>query len=433
MTREFFSYPVQDFDSFKVQLLNYLGTFGIACFLDNHRYEFDRSFECLAGAGVREDFSFTETAAPEALDAFTSRRDWIFGHVAYDFPDRWSTGAPPQPDPVGFPDCYFFIPETVFILDEHAVRIGVGGGAPEAARIYETVRSVQAPPLPETRLPATWRSRFTRQEYLETVELLRGHIRRGDCYEINFCQEFFLEGAVIDPLATYRRLSRLSPHPFAAWYRIGDRYVACASPERYLKKNGSTIFSQPMKGTIGRDREDAVADRALRDRLLSDEKERAENIMIVDLVRNDLSRICREGSVQVTAFPAVHSFPRVHQLISTIQGTLREDCRFSEILRATFPMGSMTGAPKIRVMELIRAYERSKRGLFSGTIGYFTPQGDFDFNVVIRSILYNRSSGYVSLQAGSAITFRSDAATEYGECLTKIGAMQEALVGEQPC
>ncbi len=199
----------------------------------------------------------------------------------------------------------------------------------------------------------------------------------------------------------------------------------CASPERFLKKTGNTIISQPIKGTSKRNNE---KDEEEKSALQLNEKERAENIMIVDLVRNDLSKICTEGSVSVKEYLKIYSFPQVHQMISTITGQLRENISFSEILSATFPMGSMTGAPKKRVMELLEKYERTKRGLFSGTVGYITPGGDFDFNVVIRSVLYNHETNYLSIQAGSAITFKSEPEKEYEECNVKIAALKQAII-----
>ena len=201
----------------------------------------------------------------------------------------------------------------------------------------------------------------------------------------------------------------------------------CASPERFLKKTGNEIISQPIKGTSKRILNDTKADNLLKEKLLNSKKERSENIMIVDLVRNDLAKICTEGSVHVKDFLKIYSFPQVHQMISTIAGNLKEETTLSQILSATFPMGSMTGAPKKIVMELIDQYEKTKRGLFSGTVGYINTDGDFDFNVVIRSILYNKQNKYISIQAGSAITFKSIPEEEYEECLVKVNAMKKAL------
>ena len=275
--------------------------------------------------------------------------------------------------------------------------------------------------------PPNFIPRFTRDEYLATVSALRQHILRGDCYEINFCQEFFAQPATIDPLATWRSLGEASPNPFSAFYRLDNSYLLCASPERYLKKTGDALFSQPIKGTSARDRLDPVTDRAHHEELYNSPKDRSENVMVVDLVRNDLSRICVPGSVAVTELFGVYPFPQVHQMISTVTGQMQPGLHWTEAIRSTFPMGSMTGAPKNRVVELIALYERSRRGIFSGAVGYVTPDGDFDFNVVIRSLMYNSENKYLSYQVGSGITFYSDPAAEYEECLVKAEGIRRAL------
>ena len=271
------------------------------------------------------------------------------------------------------------------------------------------------------------KTRFTRDAYIETVHKLQQHILRGDCYEINFCQEFYNENAVIDPLQVYRSLSRESPNPFSCYYKLDDKYLLCASPERYLRKSGNKVTSQPIKGTTRRNGNNAGVDISNREALLHSAKERSENIMIVDLVRNDLAKVCIEGSVKVDELMGIYAFPQVYQMISTISGEADEKTPVTELLKATFPMGSMTGAPKKRVMQLIEQYEKTKRGLFSGAVGYFSPQKDMDFNVVIRSLLYNASNRYLSFQTGSAITFYSRPEDEYEECLLKAGAIKKVL------
>jgi para-aminobenzoate synthetase component 1 len=259
------------------------------------------------------------------------------------------------------------------------------------------------------------------------IQQLKQHILRGDCYEINFCQEFFAEGVVIDPVRLYLQLSRISPNPFSAFYRLGEKWLICASPERYLQKQGNRILSQPIKGTSKRIPGNSLLDRQTKEELFLSGKDRAENVMVVDMVRNDLAKVCKEGTVKVDELYGVYSFPQVHQMISTISGELKDAVSFTEIIRATFPMGSMTGAPKKRVMELIEKYEQTRRGIFSGAIGYISPEGDFDFNVVIRSIMYNAERGYLSYLAGSGITYYSDPEKEWEECLLKAAAIKEAL------
>jgi para-aminobenzoate synthetase component 1 len=277
-------------------------------------------------------------------------------------------------------------------------------------------------------------SLVSKKEYIKIINKLKQHILRGDCYEINFCQEFFAENAEMDPVDVYKKLSHFSPNPFSALYRLNNQWLICASPERFIKKQGNKIISQPIKGTSKRDKGDNEKDMLSRDDLRNSAKDRSENVMVVDLVRNDLSKVCKDGTVEVDELYGIYSFPQVHQMISTISGVLKANISFTDIIKATFPMGSMTGAPKKRVMELIEQHEKIKRGIFSGAVGYISPDGGlpavqagFDFNVVIRSIMYNADSKYLSFKAGSGITFYSDPEQEWEECLMKAEAMKNVL------
>ncbi len=407
-------------------MLNFCKKFSIFCFLDNHGYDFDKSLEWVAGAGSLDQFLAGDGVNFGDVDLFIqSNPDWIFCHVSYDFKNQLEELHSSNPDGIGFPEFLFFIPEIIFIFKLNELSIGVyPGGNPK--QIFDEIISFVPEKLIQIK-PVIFKSRFTKEEYIETVKKLQAHILQGDCYEINFCQEFYADNNTIDALRVYPNLSKLSPNPFAAFYKYEDKYLMCASPERYLKKIARTIISQPIKGTARRITDNLKEDEQEKISLSSSEKERSENIMIVDMVRNDLSKICSEGSVFVKELLAIYSFPQVHQMISTVSGNLRENITFSEIFKSTFPMGSMTGAPKKRVMELIEKYEKTKRDLFSGTVGYINPEGDFDFNVIIRSILYNSTNKYVSIQAGSAITFKSDAENEYEECLLKIDAMKKSF------
>jgi len=407
-------------------MLSFIKKFSIFCFLDNHEYDFDKSYECVAGVGVLKSIISNGANSLRDIDQILqTTADWIFGHLAYDVKNEIENLQSYNPDYVCFPDFYFFIPEIVFILTEDELKIGVFNSA-AAQKIYDEI--ISSEPIEGVRYPSPLvRARFSKEEYIETVKKLQQHILRGDCYEINFCQEFYSNQLVIDPLLVYEKLSELSPNPFSAFYKHNDKYLMCASPERFIKKKKDTIISQPIKGTANRVKNDLAADEQRKDNLFYNDKERSENIMIVDLVRNDLAKICTQGSVSVKEFLKVYTFPQVHQMISTVAGNLKENISIADVFYATFPMGSMTGAPKKKVMELIEKYEKTRRGLFSGTLGYINPEGDFDFNVVIRSILYNQSNSYVSIQAGSAITFKSDPKNEYEECLLKITAMKKAL------
>lgn len=424
MKRKFTSYPINDFDIFKTKLLNFGTGFSNFCFLDNHQYEFDKSYECVAGTGSIASVVTIDNLLLAALSQFQQENnDWIFGHLAYDVKNEIEQLTSQNFDGIQFPEMFFFVPEIVFILSAESVSIGMYGD--HSDKIFNDILSTV--PLNRKSGIPSFESRFSEQEYLQAVRQLQQHIIRGDCYEVCFCQEFFAENILIDPVKVFQKLSRLSPNPFAAFYKYEDRYLMCASPERFLKKINNTIISQPIKGTSKREGR-IQTDEQERIALQLNAKERAENIMIVDLVRNDLSKICTEGSVSVKEYLKIYSFPQVHQMISTIAGNLRDQLSFAEILAATFPMGSMTGAPKKRAMELIEKYEKTKRGLFSGTVGYINPEGNFDFNVVIRSILYNESNQYLSIQAGSAITFKSDAQKEFEECLLKVDAMRQAIL-----
>lgn len=422
MKRKFTSYSLTDFNKFKNQLLNFGKGFSNFCFLDNHNYEFEKRFECIAGYGEIKSITANTSTDFRKVDAFkTENEDWIFGHVSYDLKNEIENLSSENPGLVEFPDFYFFVPEVIFILSRQSVSIGMIENE-DSKKVFETILSI-APEQKHFSKPE-FKSRFSKNDYLETVKKLQQHILKGDCYEICFCQEFFAEDSEIDPFAIYKKVSDISPNPFSAFYRYDEKFLMCASPERFLKKTNRTIISQPIKGTSKRSTYfDEIEKRSLQ----SNQKERAENIMIVDLVRNDLSKICVEGSVFVKEFLGIYSFPQVHQMISTIEGTLAENISFSDIFYATFPMGSMTGAPKRKVLELLEKYEKTKRGLFSGSVGYISPDGDFDFNVVIRSILYDKGKHYLSIPAGSAITWKSDAEKEFEECQLKIEGMKKAL------
>ena len=407
-------------------MLNWIQQFGTFCFLDNHQYQIaPHSVECLAGAGIKNSISCNAGNALADLQVFrNSHPGWLFGHLGYDLKNEMEKLSSNQPDHIGFPDLYFFQPEIVIRIQENEMIIE----SDDPEKVHQEIQDYK-----ESRKAVSNSvsvdERISREEYIDIIQQLRQHILRGDCYEINFCQEFYSENAVIDPVTVYQKLSTVSPNPFCALYRSGNRWLLCASPERFLKKQGDKILSQPIKGTSPRISGNKKDDDEQRKELHDSAKDRSENVMVVDLVRNDLSKVCEEGTVHVDELYGIYSFPQVHQMISTVSGELRKDCQFADIIRATFPMGSMTGAPKKKVMELIERYEKTRRGIFSGAVGYISPGDDFDFNVVIRSIMYNGSTRYLSFQAGSGITFYSDPAKEWEECLLKADAMKRVLEG----
>ncbi len=412
-------------------MLSWANRFNICCFLDDHNYALPGNhFSCLLAVGALHTFKPGPGKAFEELHNFQqTHNEWLIGHLSYDLKSEIEDLKSSNPDHVLFPLMHFFVPETLILIRDETIVIGVHNERHE--EIYQQV--LHAPSISEQAYTSEHLqifSRFSRDEYIATVEKIREHILRGDCYELNFCQEFYAENVALHPLQTFLSLINVSPNPFSAYYKVDDKYCLCASPERFLARRGNNLFSQPIKGTSARDLNDEHNDRLIRDALYHNLKDRSENVMTVDLVRNDMSRICINGSVKVSELYGVYTFPQVHQMISTIEGELSVEASSVEAIKACFPMGSMTGAPKKRVMELIEEYERTRRGLFSGAIGYFEPNGDFDFNVVIRSILYNSDSGYLSFQVGSAITYASDVVAEYDECLLKGQAIKKVLTSK---
>ncbi|MGE0562208.1 MAG: aminodeoxychorismate synthase component I [Flavobacteriales bacterium] len=352
---------------------------------------------------------------------------WKFGFIAYDYKNKIEQLTSNHIDNIGFEDEFFFTPEILFGITQKELEIQFNTQIyteEEIQNIYNKILELEVEKSPINSPIAV--PRISKQEYLNSVDKLKNHIQLGDIYEVNFCQEFYSNDAEINPVELYIKLNKKSPTPFSCFVKHDDKFLLSASPERFMKKQGNKITSQPIKGTIKRGL-NQQEDEELKKQLQNDPKERSENIMIVDLVRNDLSKIANRQTVKVEELCEIYTFPQVHQMISTISAEIENNVSFNNIIHALFPMGSMTGAPKIRAMELIEQYESSKRGLYSGTVGYIKPNGDFDFNVVIRSILYNSSTKKMSYFVGSAITHLSDPEKEYEECLLKAKAINEVL------
>lgn len=398
------------------------------CFLDNHGYKPGWQQDgCLVAVGSSASLKCSAGDALYQFQAFVDihKGQWMFGHLSYDLKNGMEKGlSSNHNDAIQFPDLHFFIPTVVIQLSINEIVIEDENDFP--ALILQEILSVII--IAEEQVSKIIsKQQITKEAYIDIINKLRQHILRGDCYEINFCQTFFAENATINPVIVYNALVDISPNPFACFYKVDETYLLCASPERYLMKNGQQIVSQPIKGTASRILNDKNKDEAQKIALQNNSKERSENVMVVDIVRNDFSKICKTSSVKVDELFGIYTYPQLHQMISTISGNLKKDISFTDILKATFPMGSMTGAPKLKVMQLIEQYEQTKRGLFSGSVGYMAPNGDFDFNVVIRSILYNHQKKYLSYQVGSGITFYSDAEKEYEECMLKAQAIVQVL------
>ncbi len=266
---------------------------------------------------------------------------------------------------------------------------------------------------------------LNKEDYLTYIQKIKKHIQLGDIYETNFCYQWNSKAISFNGLSIFKKLSSLTEAPFSIYANLGNHIIISASPERFIKKTGNKLLSQPIKGTAKRGT-DENEDGYIIEQLKKDPKERTENIMIVDLVRNDLSKIAVKNSVKVDNLCSVHTFKNIHQMISDVSCEIKKGTLFSDVIKATFPMGSMTGVPKIKAMELMEKYESSKRGLYSGSIGLISPNGDFDMNVIIRTLLYNKTNHCLSFSVGGAITMESDPEKEYEETLTKASSILEA-------
>jgi para-aminobenzoate synthetase component 1 len=413
---------------FKRQLLIWAQQFGEVVFLDSNDYpERFSSYDCLLAIDAFTSIKTDYYNAFEDLKQYQQvTKDWLFGYLSYDLKNDIEFLKSDNFDGLDFPDLFFFQPKKLFLLKGNQLEIQylnmcddeVNDDFKEISAQY-SVSSVQ---YSEVEI----RQRVSKKSYLNKVSDLLEHIHRGDLYEANFCMEFFAENAVINPLEKYLKLNEISKSPQAVFFKNNTQFLLCASPERYIKKDGDLIVSQPIKGTARRFK-DPIEDENSKNQLALDPKERAENIMVTDLVRNDLSRTAQKGSVKAEELCGIYSFMQVHQMISTITSKLDSQYTAVDVIKSTFPMGSMTGTPKLSVLKIVEELEETKRGLYSGAVGYFTPSGDFDFNVVIRSILYNQEKKYASFSVGSAITSQSVAEKEYEECLLKAKAMREVL------
>lgn len=413
---------------FKEQILSWAQQFREVVFLDSNSYPQQYSnFDCILAVDAFTSLKTDYYNAFEDLKQYQQNtKDWLFGYLSYDLKNGIENLHSDNFDGLNFPDLFFFQPKKVFILKGNELEIQyLMLCDDEVEEDFEGIVESRKSKV-ESDEKLNIQQRISKELYIQKINKMLEHIHIGDMYEANFCMEFYAENAVINPLEKFQRLNEISQAPFSVFFKNYKHYLLSASPERYLKKVGDKIISQPIKGTSKRF-VDPIEDEKSKSVLVSDAKERAENIMITDLVRNDLSHTSQKGSVEVEELCGIYSFLQVHQMISTITSKLDPQYSAIDVLKTTFPMGSMTGAPKISVMEIVENLEETKRGLYSGAVGYFTPEGDFDFNVVIRSILYNEENEYVSFSVGSAITSLSIPEKEYEECLLKAKAMHEVL------
>jgi len=419
-------YVLADYPDFTDRLLEATKAFEHASILLSNSYSDQYGkYELLAAFGANQIVEKKENSFEELKKNILQQPKWLFGHLSYELKNEVEVLSSQHSAKFQFPNLFFFEPCFLF-LQKRGEKKGqlyaqddcnpkeILGFLDSAKQLAENDRLV---------FPA-FTAKQTKASYLSAIKKVKQHIQLGDIYEINYCQKFFAERVKLQPIAAFKVLNSRSPMPFATFYKLENKFVMGASPERFMCKQGNQLVSQPIKGTAKRG-ETAVEDEKIKEELKYNLKEQTENVMIVDLVRNDLSRTAAKGSVKVEELFGVYTFPQVHQLISTIGSELSEKYHFVDAIEHSFPMGSMTGAPKISAMKIADKLEKSNREIYSGSIGYITPNGDFDFNVVIRSLVYDAVTNYLSLSVGGAITDGSDPEKEYEECLLKAKAIFE--------
>ena len=353
-------------------------------------------------------------------------RDWCFGFITYDVKNEIFNITSNNPTSLNFPEIVFFQPKRIITIKDNTVEFSylIMCDDEISTDFQEINDSILE--LSFAAEPINLVGRVSEERYTNNFNKAIDYIKRGDTYELNYCIEFYNENAKLKPEVFYNHLNQTTKSSFSAFVSWQGLYAMCASPERYIKKIKDKLVSQPIKGTAKRGKTKEEDLKIIND-LKNNPKERAENVMIVDLVRNDLSTIATKNSVQVEELCEIYSFSHVHQMISTISCHVDQTLSPIDILYQTFPMGSMTGVPKKRTLEIIDEIEDHKRELYSGTIGYISPNQEFDFNVVIRTLLYNSNNNYASLSVGSAVTFKANAEDEYNECLLKSMAIRNLL------
>lgn len=395
-------YAIEDI---KLKVLHWLRQCNTFSFLDNNQYQIDpHRYELLVGVDV---------VSRPIITNIDKLNDWVFGQLDFEF------------DFQILADTHFiFIPKTVIYIDTHQPEYWTIESVDEPELIYQQIIQQQYHPTPRSYNLKHWTWHTPHDKYMQTINAIRQDIYNGQYYEINYCVKCSHQHVDLDAIEVFIQQKKDNPSPFAALMRMGREYIICSSPERFLYKNDQTLICQPIKGTIKRHHDSLEKDEELKSQLFNSEKDRAENVMIVDLTRNDLYRCCQSHTVEVPELFGIYTFPFVHQMISTISGQLQHDMTWTNIFQYCYPMGSMTGAPKKTVVEHIVRYESEVRGHYSGTIFYINPRGDFDSNVVIRSLFYNEEQQELSFYTGGAITYDSTAEGEWEEILVKSQSMR---------
>lgn len=415
---------------FEAKAMLWAQQFNQVCYFQSNGYADEyNTIESLLGVDMHDEIYSDGSETFDKIELFRTKypNRWMLGFFGYDLKNEIENLSTQHSDKLNFPDAYFFIPKTILKFSE--INVEIDTEYPEL--IFDTINNWSIPITTTTKEKSlvSIKKRMSKEMYFEAFKKLISHIKRGDIYEVNLCQEFYAEQIVINPLSTYNTLNLISPTPFSTFFKLVDKFILSASPERFLAKRAQTLISQPIKGTAARGKT-ASEDEVIKKQLRNNPKEIAENVMIVDLVRNDMTLSVEPGTVGADRKLEIHSFKQVHQLVSTVTGKKKSELSDVKAIKNLFPPGSMTGAPKISAMHLCDLYENSKRGIYAGTVGYFSPNGDFDFNVIIRTILYNQTQRYLSFHTGGALTYAALAEQEYNECILKASAITAVLNSE---
>ena len=380
-------------------------------------------YDMIAGVDALKVLKAKDKSFIKFNSFFNLNKDWMFGYISYDLKNEIEDLLSENKDNIFADHISFFIPKYVLLVKQGKLKVLTHSSKKTCTKF---IKSLNNHIKKDSEFNIELKTNETRSQYLNKIRDIKKYIKKGEVYEMNYCQEFYAKNIEIYPEELYYNLNDKMLSPFSSFVKINEHCILSFSPERFLKKQNKTLLSQPIKGTIKRGI-NSKQDKILINTLKGSKKDIIENVMITDLVRNDLSKISLSKSVEVDELCKIYSFENVHQMISTIKSKISKDISLSDIIIAAFPMGSMTGAPKLRAMELIEYFETFRRGIYSGSIGYVTPFGDFDFNVVIRSIIYNKLNKYLSVGVGGAITHLSKPEAEYEECLLKIKPIVQIL------
>ncbi len=404
----FTSIHVDNFSVFKQKLVHWANSFPIFSFLDsnNHKENYHK-YDFICAIDILDTFEFTKDFQPK-LDNF------YFGHLTFDIYCK-DDNTKSNSNFIEFEKSFLYLPRYIIYGLEN--RVYFNRNLIEAMEIKDHIDNIN---LKTYHIPnINFIPRINQYDYSKKVLSIQNKIQEGDFYELNFCIELIAENIELSPIETFQIINSTTKAPMSALVKYRDKYILSFSPERFMAKRGNVLIAQPIKGTARRNLLNADLDDDLKTQLENSEKERAENSMIVDLMRHDLTFYAIPGTVLVREYCKVYSFQTVHQMISTVSAELQDENEAIKALFKALPAASMTGAPKKIVVETILELENFSRGIYAGHIGYIDNQGDFDFNVVIRTLEFDSLAKKASIHVGSAITLLSNPKDEYDECLLK--------------